>query len=374
MLSVDDATRFVIERGLVDHAWVIDGDLTVRCVARRNRNLRAEGPGGAGYLIKQPDDPAVGAHRTLRAEAAFYNFCQGETAVPEMARIAPRLVYCDPEHALLVVELVAGAESLLSYYQALDAQGFPVEASGALGFALGTVHRVFRHPNLLEDPRLAWLERNVPWVLMVHRLGPEVLANLSPANVQMIRIFQSQEGLAGRFVRLRQCWWAETVIHGDIRADNILVWRPGEAAALEVRIVDWELVQYGDPAWDLAGALQNFVEHWVNSMSLSAEVPAEDSVAQARYPLENLQAAIGSLWQGYQAAAVLSASDAEEVLKRAVQFSAARIIQNVYESSYESQQLSAQSVILLQISENLLTEPERGQVHLYGIPLSPSPQ
>ena len=65
MIPVDEAMPYLLERGLVDRAWVIDGALRVSSAARRNRNLRVEGPGDAGYLIKQPDGPDAGGHRTL---------------------------------------------------------------------------------------------------------------------------------------------------------------------------------------------------------------------------------------------------------------------------------------------------------------------
>ena len=66
MLGVDNVADFLLEKGLIDTAWIIDGALTVRSAARRNRNLRVEGPGGTGFLIKQPDSPLEGGFQTLR--------------------------------------------------------------------------------------------------------------------------------------------------------------------------------------------------------------------------------------------------------------------------------------------------------------------
>ena len=60
MLTVDDAIPFLLESRLIDRGWIIDGVLTIRCSAKRNRNLKIEGPDGAGLLIKQPDDPDGG--------------------------------------------------------------------------------------------------------------------------------------------------------------------------------------------------------------------------------------------------------------------------------------------------------------------------
>ena len=48
-------------------------------------------------------------------------------------------------------------------------------------------------------------------------------------------------------------------------------------------------------------------------------------------------------------------------------FSAARLIQTAYEMAQTAQTLPAASVLLLQISANLLTDPAVRQVQLYGL-------
>ena len=57
MLSVDGATSFLIQRGLIDPVWIVDGALTIRTIARRNRNLRVEGPGGGGISDQAARQP-----------------------------------------------------------------------------------------------------------------------------------------------------------------------------------------------------------------------------------------------------------------------------------------------------------------------------
>jgi hypothetical protein len=240
-----------------------------------------------------------------------------------------------------------------------------------VGSALATVHTTFRLPGLAEDPRLGWLPHNLPWVMLVHKPGPELLATLSPANCEVLRLLQSQDGLGGRLDRLRKLWQPDTVIHGDVKADNLL-YVPAAAgagpAADEVCLVDWEMVQVGDPAWDVAGVFQDLVLLWVNSMPLTEHVGVEELAARAGQPWRVVQAALRAFWRAYERGAGLAPAAANRVLLRAVSFSAARLIQTAYEWAQSASALPVQSVLLLQVSTNLLQDPEEAQARFYGIP------
>jgi Ser/Thr protein kinase RdoA (MazF antagonist) len=384
MLDVDNAIPFLLEHGLVERGWIVDGDLTLRSAARRNRNLRIEGPGGAGYLIKQPDELAPASRRTLTSEAAFYEFCQQEAAAAPVARFLPRLVLRDRDRTLHALELVKGASTLASYHRARSPGDFPVAASEALGIGLGTLHRVFRLPGLAADPRLAWLSRPAPWIFGSQRRPTlAMLADLSPAGSRVFQIIRAEAGLGVALDRLGPMWRAETLIHGDIKSDNILVGTPRDGDAAHdaaVWIVDWEFVQIGDPAWDLASALHDFLIFWTSSMPLEPHLSVEAMIDQARYPLGVLRPAIRAFWKGYLTAAGLDAAggsaepEADALLHRTVAFSAARLILAAHELSLEQEELPVQAVLLLQLGVNLLADPESGQVQLYGIPRESGPR
>jgi aminoglycoside phosphotransferase (APT) family kinase protein len=205
-------------------------------------------------------------------------------------------------------------------------------------------------------------------VLLAHKPGPEVLATITPANYQTLKILQTHEHLAERLEHLRKGWKAETLIHSDIKSDNVLV-IPEAASppALDVRIVDWETAQIGDPAWDLAGMLQDFMMFWVFSIPVSPGLTPAEMAARARYPLGDIRPAIGAAWRGYVAAAGVPAPARRELLLRATGFSAARLIQSAFELSQMGPALSPQAVLLLQISANILNDPETHAVQLYGI-------
>jgi hypothetical protein len=371
MLTVDSAAHFLIDRGLIDHEWILEGGLTIQSAARRNRNLRVDGPAGGGYLIKQPGDVADGSRETLRCEAAFYRFCREEPGADPVTRILPRLVATDLDDALLVFESIPGATPFSMYLYSEDGPRLAAEPARAFGHALGTAHRVLSACAKEPDARLVWLPRALPWVMRLHKPWPGLLASLNPAGYEMLRVLQNPDGLSERLGGLSRHWQPTTMIHGDVRLDNVLVRSPrpaGEPGAVELWIVDWEMVSLGDPAWDLAGALQDFLVFWVSSITLADEMTAEQMIAEARVPLHTVQTAVRALWAGYCEGACLDSAQGDDVLMRAVPFSAARLIQSALERSDETDRLAGSPVVLLQISANLLAEPESGQVELYGIP------
>jgi Ser/Thr protein kinase RdoA (MazF antagonist) len=369
MLDVDNAVPFLLAHGLIQRDWILSGDLTIKSAARRNRNLRVEGPGGAGCFIKQPDSLVSAGRQTLASEAAFYEFCQEEAAALSVARLIPRLVFREPDRSLHVLELIPGAIPLSRYASDRLPDAFPVEPSRALGQGLGTLHRCFRMPGLASDPRLAPMNRLPPPVFRSHRVSPAMLADLSPAGVLVFRMIREQADLLESIARLAEKWQTETVIHGDLKSDNVLV-GPQQSPDSEHRaiwLVDWEFVQKGDPAWDLAGLLHDFLLLWTSSMPLEPDLPAEEMINQARCPLDLLRPAIRAFWSGYLLTAALGHHSADSLLNRAVEFSAVRLVLAAHELSYEQDELSVQVVLLIQLAANLVADPEPACTQLYGI-------
>jgi hypothetical protein len=369
MPDLNGVTRFLLERRLIEPGAVVDGDLTVTSVARRNCNFLVRSAGGSGYLIKQPGDPAAGGAETVRREAEFLDFCFREPAAAEAVRFLPRLVCYDDAAVVLVQELVADSVPLWSFYQALEKAALDGVA-GALGTALGTVHRVFRRLGPADADGLSRLPSGEPWALWFHEPRPGLLTELGPANAEVLRIVQSEAGLAGRLDHARRLWRRETLIHGDVKADNVLV-RPPGATRAAAWLVDWELVQVGDPAWDLAGALQETVLVWLRSMPTTEPSEVESMVASARVPLGFLWCGTRALWHTYQEAARCGGDEADSLLTRAVTYSAARLIHSTYEELYGKEQLTARAVLCLQLAANILADPRHARTQLYGLPLGP---
>ncbi|SRR6266699_2894672 len=178
-LTVDDAVPYLIKRGLVSAAAIVEGDLQVVDAGRRNQNLKVVRRNGPSYLIKQPGEGEHASETTIRCEAAFYDHCGREPGAADMRDLLPACHSFDTERTLLVLELVDG-DPLWRHYSATPPPGFSSDAAAPLGSALGTFHRVFREVSS-RAPWMAGLPAGPPWIFFAHRPTTAGLSEAAPS-------------------------------------------------------------------------------------------------------------------------------------------------------------------------------------------------
>lgn len=373
MLGVDNTYAFLHSRGLVDPAAVVDGDLEITSSTRRNRNLQVKSEKNGSYIIKQPEISGSDAYVTLRREIGFYRFCQMEPAAAPVRALLPRLILGDIDEILLVLDLVPNSVQLWRHYERCGPGAFPAATAHAVGAALGLVHRTFMAPRFLSGD-LAGLPSRPPAPLSLAHPSPEIRSYISPAALEIIRRVQAEDGLISRLDAIAGKWQATTIVHGDVKLDNILLQHVAAAdaggSAARVYLVDWELVQRGDPAWDLAGALRDFIFFWI--IFLQHDLDPEEMAAQARFPLAVLQPAIRQLWAGYRDSFGGGEHAMESLLERAIGYSAVRMIRTALDLSSSFNLIPAPADLLLQVAINLLADTSTGRKELFGLAEEPS--
>jgi len=142
-------------------------------------------------------------------------------------------------------------------------------------------------------------------------------------------------------------------MHGDMRLENcILVHKGGVPSTL--KIVDWELADLGDPAWDVGSIMQAFLATHITSLP-----PFENGLtlsALLTHPsLANLRPAVRFFWESY--AYELQNSKGDDLFERCLSFAAARMIQSAYEYMQFSPHLSRNALHLVEVSSDILKNP-----------------
>lgn len=324
---------------------LVDGTLEVREASRRNRAFMVRRPDGGGWFVKQQGEPATG--RRLDMEAACYALAGEHHALREAM---PARVAFDTQAQVLVVELIAPAESLLRFHR--RTRRFPPPLGYRLGAALGQCHAEIGKTLRFGAAALP-LQRELPWILRPGQLDRFGSLEQSAAQAKVVDLAQRVPELAAHLQRLAAAWQANGVIHGDAKCDNALV----AADEQRIALVDWEMADAGALSWDVGGLLQSYLWQWISAMPLTPGMAMDEAVAAATIDIDALRPLLAALWRGYLDALQPPPSRHRQLAQAAIEHAGARMLQTAFEALEGDALLEARCVLLLQSAANLMAAP-----------------
>ncbi len=358
-LNVGNLAHFLIHRGLLDTDTVVTGDLTIVDSSRRNRNFKVTSNAGLGLFVKHIRQTQADGALALRREATCYGLAGDD---PVLSRLMPRLISYDADRNVLITELIGDAENLFEYHQRLKI--FPTDVGLMLGEGLGSYHAQ-AEGRLQRQPSQALFAREVPVILTLGRAGHSALDQLGHIGPALASVIQQHEDFRELLDALGAEWRFDSLIHGDIKWDNVLVY-PGKGG-LDFRIVDWELADFGDAAWDVGAVFQSFLVPWILSMPIASGLPPETYIDMASEPIEDMRPVLHAFWRVYAARRGFDDVQRNRELERCLRFGAARLVWAALELRFHSAQLDPASTALLQVSHNILKDPSRAVGDLLGV-------
>jgi Ser/Thr protein kinase RdoA (MazF antagonist) len=361
-LTASNLAHYLIGRGTLAAGAVVDGDFVVAEAGRRNRNYKVLQNNSPGLFIKQIRNADPMAVSTLQREAACYRLALQNPDYSHLAELMPRFIDHDPNRHILIFELLANGENLSEHHTRLRA--FPNTIGALLGEALGRYHRTLRGKPLRQED-LAHFPRQPPWIFSFHNSHNQMTA-LSGGATQLAEIIKQYPDLYFNLERLRQSWSYDSIIHGDMKWDNCLLYSD-EHGNQQLKVIDWELVDYGDASWDVGAILQAYLTFCIYSMPFYSETVPDRLLAGAGYSLESTFPAIRAFWQSYRTTSGLPAEQAYYFLLRCVEHAAARMVQTSFEWLYHTPAINNQCAIILQTAMNILRNPQEAAANLFGL-------
>ena len=358
-VDTNNIAYFLAERGLLTFDSVVDGDFIVRDQTSRNRNLKVIRHKSPGFFVKQIGQKTPEYMQGMMREAACYKLAKQNPGFRSLHSLLPEFHYFDPANYILILELLPNGESLWSYHQ--RAGRFPLEMGKLQGETLGAYHsRVKLNGNTSE---LTAFPRQIPWILSIHETHVAHQNQLGGGNSQLVDILRQYPEFPVALAAIKASWKYNTLIHGDIKWENLMVCRQAEDAPLELKIIDWEIADIGDECWDVAGVLQAYLSFWIFSLPLTET----NGQAVTPFDTEGIKPAMAAFWTSYATAMNLDQRTSRQVLVRCISCAAARIIQTAYESSTTVPQLSHHALCKLQMSMNILKDPSGAVRDLMGL-------
>ena len=276
-----------------------------------------------------------------------------------MGRFLPQLIDYDDQERVLILSLVPDANNLRETHAELAA--FPPALGAALGAALASVHDA--SGSLAAGAGLT----QSPWILSVHKPDIAMYREASGPSIQLIKIIQGTPGFSDRLATVAASPSAASVVHNDLKWDNVLA-TPVGTDEWRVTLIDWEGAVVGDACWDVGSAFAQYLIFWIQSMPLTGSQPPADLPQLAAFPLDSMKPSINALWSAYVDGRGLSTAAQEMSLVRSIELAAARLLQWAFEGAQVATELSSTLVLALQLSANLLSRPRDAATRLFGLP------
>lgn len=175
LLGIDNAAAYLVARGLIEARSIVEGDLKIVDMSRRNRNLQILRHNDASLLLKQPS--SAGANNSIMAikkEALLYLLMQTDADFMALKEIAPRIFDFDDRENVMVTEFIDKARSWNehNYHSSTSAEPVSKEESAELGRMMAAYHKAFS--GFADSPNLHFLQGGFVPAASVVRPGPEI--------------------------------------------------------------------------------------------------------------------------------------------------------------------------------------------------------
>lgn len=359
-LTVYNLPHYLISKGIISAESVVGGDFAVAEAGRRNRNFKVLRRKHPGLFVKQIKSPEAQAIATLQREAAFYRTVGSSQAYASIRGMVPGFVDFDDRRRALTVNLIEDSESLAERHMREGA--YREDLASLLGERLGQIHS--QGAAMAVDPALRHLfTYQLPWPMMLDQIGYTLLDNLGPIGPALSKAIRQMPALQSLLSELRPIWQYDSLVHGDMKWDNCMI-KEGPAGERQLKIVDWELADIGDGAWDVAAVFKEYVAVITVNAHQRETAAATGAPGSRAIQIEELQPSIRAFWNAYVESRRLP--DSSSYLNRAVRFTGARMVIGVLEYLFNSKELGTLGAMMLQTSVNVLEAPHIAASQLLG--------
>ena len=365
IITAENIVHYLIDKNFITSESVVDGDFMVVDMTRRNRNFKILRKVHDGYFVKQVKNYDSLSISSLAREANSYQLAQNDSSFKGIAELMPRMIHYDPARNILVLELFPESENLSEMHSRMGT--FPNYIAATLGTSLGTYHRdVNRTIGEVRSKKI--FPETLPWMLTMNSQYIQQIKNADPSYYLFFSIIDKYPEFLNSIEKLRNEWQINSLIHGDMKWDNCIVFKNTNSASenLTIKIIDWELADLGDSSWDVGAIFQTYLSLWV--MSIPIDQNNEQQAEQmAKYKIADMQPAIRSFWNAYTDTMSFDKVSQSEILEKCSKYAAIRIIQTVYEQVHFMKQLTKNGVYLLQLSLNILKNTTEAITALLGL-------
>jgi aminoglycoside phosphotransferase (APT) family kinase protein len=364
LLTESNIIHYLLSRGLAETSSFVLGNFSCRSgISRHNNFIINKEYETYRYFVKQAfaNKEKTGS---LKREGYFYEFVFGNEKYQELQKYLPGIKIFDEQNSILVLEYSADYSNLYDWLLNVQHANNPEPVASEVAAALFSLHTISdKATNGLQET--GFLNETKPWILNLSEMKMTESANTrSEAEGKSLELIFTMPGFVQMIEDAGKLWEPSGLIHGDCKLNNFLVrQQDNEDKNFKLQLIDWELVNTGDPLWDMATVFQSVLTAWVIKEDPLYKLAAADKEVS----IKTLQDFMTTCWKEYAFRFNWDKLTERAMLEKCTAFSALRLIHACFESTPGAKSLRPHSARLLQLSHNIFSDLKGAGEHLLGI-------
>lgn len=347
-LTKKNITHYLLDKGFLEPTSFMSGDYMLTQTQSRNSIFKIQQQQEKGLFVKQLVAQDATNSYLMQKDATSHYLIHQSNLYKETANHIPDYYGYDPYHNILVTEYFTNTQNVheVTYRDKKLSKAHAVK----MAHILASFH--FDITDKIKDnSSLQFFSKQLPWILNTGQLLNSSSNGIT--NTVIAEIHKHQD-LVQKIEKIASQWETTSLIHGDIKWMNFIVMPNNE----DVKLVDWEIADLGDPLWDVAGVFQSYFSAWVLSFNNQNIQQHQQVQGNEFLSIEAITPVVKLLWNTYAEKQKFTPSESKEKLLKSLSYMSIRMIQTAFENNVAQKQLHPNSVRILQFCNHILGDAE----------------
>ena len=368
LLNSDNILSYLSDSALIRNSAPGEGG-AIQPKPGKNFNLRVTCKDG-DWLVKQESHGLSNrAAGELEREYQFFHLLKG-SALEEVRSQVIAPIHFDKQNAIIVFPYLPHAQSLSDSFRSNRAAPLLAPSTAAsLGRFFATLHsRTFHNQNCkalsqhFSQKGFRHRHTTSPNFLRgLRQLTPESFCVIPTDALKFFRFYQRHPEIGEAIAQLEREFERCCIVHNDPRFANFLQHENGKIIP-----IDWEKWEWGDPAYDLARLIANYLKLWLRSLPVSADLDLGTILSRAGLPLSAIQPSVAQLMQSYLTHFPCVLQRRPDFVVQVVQFVGLALIRQVQLTIAQKHPCGNIEMAMAQVAKTLLCQPESAISTVFG--------
>ncbi len=375
ILSSDNVVEF-LKRSEVCHRD-FQPTVPIICKESKNFNLVVKAEDSNSFLVKQNRVDSEGkTSGNLITEWVLQDLIDNFPSLISIQPLISKVIKFDWQNSTLISVFYDNYVSLDDFYE--SNKNYDSRIASLVGINLAKIHRATYQQQQQQEflgryLRLDLAQRPPGFIRSLNKINPRIFAEICPDGLTFYKLYQRFPSLNQAVIELYSHLQPTCLTHNDLTLDNFIIDAQldlsQDSVAIkpeQLKIIDWEFINWGDPAVDLGMLVSQYLGEWLNSLVADRNLELNTILRLATCPLEKIMPSLQELLQGYLAQFPQILDEQPDFVSRVVQFAGIGILERLSYYVEYHYHFDNESLCKLQVAKTLLCNPQQGIETLFG--------